>query len=108
MEAFGDAVVAGEAPHPDDLLGPLGEGLGEGAGALQAAGLEGVDQTEQFPDMAATGGLGLVLKREQPAELFLEGIDALQGRIRGEESCQALALERIEPIGAGAQQPRAA
>ena len=29
MEAFGDAVVFGEAPHADDLLRPGGEGSAE-------------------------------------------------------------------------------
>ena len=29
VEALGDAVVAGEAPHGDDLVGPSGESLAE-------------------------------------------------------------------------------
>jgi len=37
MKAFGDAVVAGEAPHADDLLGPVGERLGEDESGLEPA-----------------------------------------------------------------------
>lgn len=36
VEAFGDAVVAGEAPHANDLLGPSGEGVGERDRGLEA------------------------------------------------------------------------
>ena len=52
MEAFGDGVVAGEAPQPDDLLGPIGEGFSEGDGVFEAAGSEGLDEAEEGTEMS--------------------------------------------------------
>ena len=46
VEAFGDAVVAGEAPHADDLLRPIMEGLGEGVSVFEAAGFERLDKRQ--------------------------------------------------------------
>ena len=57
MEALGDAVVAGEAPHPDDLFDPFVEGFGEGESALQAALFEGFDQAELFGEADKNGCL---------------------------------------------------
>lgn len=105
VEALCDAVVAGEAPHADDLLGPAGESLPEGEGRFEAAGFERGDQAEQFLDMLTTRGLALGLEGQQPAEFFLEGIKARQDRLLGEEPGQSLALGWIESVAAGAQQP---
>jgi len=55
VEAFGDAVVAGKAPHADDFLDPVGEGCSEGASGSEAAGLKGGNELEEFSDVVAAG-----------------------------------------------------
>ena len=37
MEALGDGVVPGKAPHTGDLLGPFGQGFGKRSSGLEAA-----------------------------------------------------------------------
>ena len=105
MEALGNAVVAGKAPHPNDLLGPLGQGLAESGGGLEAAAAQGLDDAQQLGDVAKAGGLGLFLQTQEGAEPFLELVDALQGGLLGEEPLEPLPLDRIEPIGSGTRQP---
>jgi len=48
MEALGNAVVLGEAPHASDLFTPGGEGLGKSEELREAGGLELVDGVEEF------------------------------------------------------------
>ena len=48
MEALGDAVVFGEAPHAVDLLLSGGEGLGQGDQWREAGGFEFTDGKEEF------------------------------------------------------------
>ena len=98
MEALRDAVVAGEAPHACDLLGPVGEGLGEGESGLEAALTQVGDVGEQSADVAATRGLGLVLESKQAAEALLNLVDALEGRMLDEEGFQAAPLLRASTL----------
>ena len=63
MEALGDAVVTGEAPHADDLLGPVGEGLGEGESGLEAALTQGGYEGEELPDVDTAVARVLVFRR---------------------------------------------
>ena len=71
VEALGDGVVAGVAPHAGYLLGPFGEGFSERTSSLEAAGTQGVDKTEQFPDMITALIRRLVLQAQQREEPFL-------------------------------------
>ena len=48
MEALGDAVVLGEAPHAGDLLAPGGEGLSQSNQGREAGGFEIPDGLEEF------------------------------------------------------------
>ena len=61
MEAFGDGVGSGEAPHGADGLGPGGEGLGEGMQALEADFIEVIDMLEEGLGVLAAGGFCLTL-----------------------------------------------
>ena len=102
VEALGDAIGAGEAPHADDLLGPVREGLGEGRSGLEAAVAQRFNQAEQLLDMPAAGALGLELQAQQRPEAFLQLVDALQQRMPGEELVQAAALVGLEVVRSGA------
>jgi len=48
VEALGDAVVFGEAPHAGDLLAPGGESLSQGEQWREAGGFEVIDGMEEF------------------------------------------------------------
>lgn len=48
--AFGDAVVAAEAPHPHDFFFPVFQGLAEGFHGLESTVLEFLKQTQQLVD----------------------------------------------------------
>ena len=50
MESFSDSVVAGEAPHGDDLLRPGGQGLAELNQGSQACLPKFVDGAQQPRD----------------------------------------------------------
>jgi hypothetical protein len=62
MEALGDAVVFGEAPHAYDLVSPFGQGLRQRDSGLEAVLAHGVDEAEEGADMIAAGGLVLSLQ----------------------------------------------
>ena len=104
MEALGDAVVAGKAPHADDLLPPVVDRLSEGDGGGEATGLEGLDEIEQLREVPATVPFGLSLEAEQGAEPLLELVEAMEGGLQRQEFAQALALSRLQPVVAFAQQ----
>jgi len=58
-------------------VGPRLTGVdSEGAGGLQAASLEGVDQLEELKDVPAAGLLALLLVTQERAELLFHLIDA--------------------------------
>ena len=103
MEALGDAVGAREPPHARDLLGPVGEGPGEGDSGLQPAVAQSADEPEQLGDVAAAGLFGLALQAQQSPELFLEFVDRLQDRMGLEEAKQPGTSGRIEPVAPSAQ-----
>src|SRR5580658_517300 len=103
MEALGDAVVFGEAPHAHDLLGPFGQGPAEGAGVLEVALAQRCDQLQERAGVPKAGPLALVLEAQEGAELLLELVDAEECRMLGEELAQALLLVWIHPVAAHAQ-----
>ena len=80
MEALGNTVVAGEAPHAGDLLDPFQEGFDEGENRLEAALPEGCDGLEELGDALAAGLFGEVFKAEQLADLLLHGIGRFEWR----------------------------
>src|SRR4051812_23797925 len=96
MEALGDAIVAGEAPHAHDFLPPVGQRLGQSESGLQAALTEGLDNAEQFGDVLPARLLGEGFQAKQSADSFLHLVDGLELRIPGEELREALALDGIQ------------
>ena len=109
MEALGDGVVLGKAPHTADLLCPFGQGFGERGSGLQAAATQGFDKAEELRGVFTALGRGLVFTAQEREEPFLELVDALKGRMLAEEPVQVAALTRIETICPATQQaqPRA-
>jgi hypothetical protein len=57
MEALGDAVVFGEAPHAHYFFRPFGQGLGEGAGGFEAALAQRYDQFKERAGVPAARAL---------------------------------------------------
>lgn len=57
MEALGDAVVFGEAPHGGDLVFPVVEGVAEGLEGAEGRGLQLADHGDQRASPQA-GGYG--------------------------------------------------
>jgi len=71
MEALGDGVVPGKAPHAADLLGPFGQGFGKRSSGLEAAATKGFDEAEELRGVVAALGRGLVFHAQEREETFL-------------------------------------
>ena len=71
MEALGDGVVPGKAPHTADLLGPFGQGFGERSSGLEAAATQGFDEAEELRGVVAALGRRLVFQAQEREEPFL-------------------------------------
>ena len=106
MEALGDGVVPGKAPHTADLLGPFGQGFGKRGSGLEAAATQGVDEAEELRGVFTALGRGLVFTAQEREEPFLELVDALKGRMLAEEPVQVAALTRIASGGMKAVRKR--
>ena len=103
VEALRDAVVAGEAPHASDLLGPIAEGLCQGVSVLEGGIPELADDRKQLPDVTADTALGLVFVAKEGRQALLHLVDRNQSWVRLQELLQAPPLLGIEPIGSGPQ-----
>lgn len=101
MEAFGDAVLAGEAPHSGHLLFPVRQGLAQGPGEFEAAGFQGLDERQELWDQAAAFGRGLPADAQQGAELLLQFVDGLEGRLLPEHLGELDALLSEKTVAAG-------
>ena len=69
---FRDGVVLRDTPHPDDLLLPGVEGLGELNQGLQTLGLETFDRPEKAKDQVSALSLGSLFDEEQTTQALLE------------------------------------
>ena len=96
MEAFGDGVVFGEAPHQSDGFDPLLESSGERLQGSQSGVIEVPDMQQECFEMLAAllSGLSFVLHEgSQSVHLLIDGFD---GGILFEEAVSAQALLRSE------------
>ena len=96
MEALGDAVVLGEAPHAGDGLHPVRKGLGQGRQRLEGTVFEFSDMPEEFLDEAKTLFLGFVLLVHELADLVKVLIERFENGVLGEEFLEPLLLFGIE------------
>jgi len=94
MEAFGDSVVAGEAPHAGDLLAPCMERFAELQQWREPATTERRDFAEQALRQLPAFVLVMMLFQQQIAEPLLEAIDRFHGGFFAEVSREALPLDR--------------
>ena len=102
VEAFGDAVGFGEAPHADDGLVPVGEWLRESDEGSKAARLESVDEVEQLRDqLASLAGIDVFVSHELGSALHLI-VDGFEGWVLCEEAleCELLAGEEFVRVSA--------
>lgn|GEM_PF-4611942 len=81
VKAFGDAVVASEAPHGGDLGGPGVQGVFK----LDQLGQTGLAQPVDSSEQARHPGLALLAAamflQQQVAEALLKAVDQLQGGV---------------------------
>jgi hypothetical protein len=61
MEAFGDAIVFGKAPHSRQRFSPAREGLRQSQERGEATGCELINGSEEFLRQRPAGPLGLML-----------------------------------------------
>jgi len=103
MEAFGDAIVFGEAPHGCEGFAPGVESLCEGDKRDKGTGVEFVDELKQSAYEGTAGTFGLVFYIHEGADgvhFFIEGFER---GIFVEEVEEALMVKRSEVVGALAQ-----
>ena len=92
VEAFGDAVVASEAPHGDDFFRPGRKGLAELDQGCQAGLTQLIDGAEKARDQLFTLFAGAMFFQQQVAEPLFEAIDRFQRRMLGQISLEAKLL----------------
>ena len=85
MEALGDSVVFGEAPHAGDLLLPAGQGVGEGDELREAALAELLDGEEELFGQGTALPLLAVFVAEEIAEGVHLVVDGTEGGVTREE-----------------------
>jgi len=88
MEALGNAIVLGEAPHASDGLGPGAQRGSQSDERLEATGGEPVDEAQQLTGEGSAGAPGLVLEVEQGAQTLHFIIEGLQGWMCSKEASQ--------------------
>jgi hypothetical protein len=81
VKPFGDAVVASEAPHGEDLLSPGGKRLTELHQLRQACRLQLMDRAEEARDQGLTLLAGAMLLQQEITESLFEAVNEFQGRI---------------------------
>jgi len=78
MEALGDAVVAGEAPHGDDLAGPSGKSVTQLHELRQAGLAQLVDGAQEARDQDLALPASAMLLQKQVAEPLFEAVNEFQ------------------------------
>src|SRR5579872_6686514 len=95
MEAFGDAVVAGEAPHRYDFLRPGGESLAELYQLRQAGLAQLVNGAQKARHQLLALLAGAVFFQQQVAEALFEAIDSLQNWVLRQVRRLGEAVDRL-------------
>ena len=96
MEALGDAVVLGEAPHAGDGFHPVPEGLSQGFQRFEGTVFEFVDVSQEFFDEARTLFFGFVLLVHELADLVKVFIEWFENGMLFEEFSESLLLFVVE------------
>jgi hypothetical protein len=103
MEALGDAIIFGEAPHGGERFSPGVESFCQGDQGGKGAGTKFVDDPEQSVDQGATCAFGLVFNIHEGTQGVHFLVDGLEGWMFGEELPEAQTIEVGEVVGAFAQ-----
>ena len=98
MEAFGDAIVFGKAPHGRQRFSPARERLSQSEHGGEATDFELINESEEFLSQRAAGTLCLVLNIEESAEPMHGVIERLESRIFGKEPLEAQAVSSRELV----------
>lgn len=99
MEAFGDPVVLGEAPHAGDGFHPVPKGPGEGLQWLEGAVFEFTDMPQELLDEARALLLGFVLLVHELADLVKVLIEGFENGVLDEEFLKSFLLPGVESRG---------
>lgn len=95
MEAFGDAVVFGEAPHAGDFLLPVFEGIGQGDDWSEAAVSELFNHMDEARSEGSALVSFLVAHSHQGADALHLVIDRFQSWVAVEEFFESLCLDVV-------------
>ena len=98
MEALGDAIVFGEAPHGGERFSPGRQGLSEGKERGEGAGFKLIDTIEEFLRERAAGAFCLMFEVEESAKSMHGVIEGRESRIFGKERPEALAVNGREVV----------
>lgn len=96
MEAFGDSVVLGEAPHAGDGFLPIEQGFGKCLQWFQIRVLELADVPVKDFGVDSALSFGLVFSVHESAELVHSGMDGFECRVLIEELLKCLSLDGCE------------
>ena len=92
MEALGDAVAVGEAPHADDGLVPGGQGFRQCDDGFEAACFEGFDKFEQLRDQLLGSACGDVFRSHEVICFLHLIVNGFEGGVLVEEAAEGLLL----------------
>ena len=97
-EAFGDSVVAGEAPHAGDLLTPRIQRIAQCHEGREPATTERGNVLEEAPRQFPVFFLVVMFLQQQVTEPLLETVNRLQRRVPAQIFREARMLVRLAPI----------
>jgi len=98
VESFSDSVVAGEAPHGDDLLRPRRQSLPQLDQRSQAGLAQFIDGAQQARDQHLTLFTRAMFLQKQIAQTLFEAVDHFQRRTLCQIGSQLLGLSRLQIV----------
>ena len=98
MEALGDAIVFGEAPHGGERFSAGRQGLSEGKERGEGTGFELIDKIEEFLSERTAGAFCLMFEVEESAKWMHGVIEGRESRIFSKERPEALAVNGREVV----------
>ena len=103
VEALGDTIVFGKAPHAGDGFGPRAQGIGQRDEGFKAAGCKLLDEGEELSGQRAAFPASAVLLIEEGSQAVHLIVEGFEGWIGCEEFLEADFLSRREALGTHAQ-----
>ena len=108
VEAFGDAIVSGEAPHGGQGLAPGVEGLGESDQGSEGAGgelLNEEDEVSRGLEALAFGEVFSIHERAQGVHFFVERAETGMGLEEGLQADKVFGQKAVAALAEGGEDP---